>query len=276
MRNIIALFFVWTWFTFISYSQDSVTFKTQFKPEKNYRQTLEQNNYSIIKYSGSDEFIQKLNEKGVQNPTTASSNSTTELIMKVGKLTEKSEYPMTIEFQKTTSSDGKKIIPDGTIIYGHSSNGTMPKLDSIVSNELKEDFKRTFLKSMQSTFDQIVLPEKTVKVGESFSIHTPFSMPLADVTLEMDITTNYKLESIKSGIAYFKVLQTYTLKSKITKYTINATGNGEGELEYDITNNYNLKYQVNTQIKLNVQLDKFSIDTTTDNSIIQTTKMTEN
>ena len=189
--------------------------------------------------------------------------------MKVGKLTEKSEYPMTIEFQKTTSSDGKKIIPDGTIIYGHSSNGTMPKLDSIVSNELKEDFKRTFLKSMQSTFDQIVLPEKTVKVGESFSIHTPFSMPLADVTLEMDITTNYKLESIKSGIAYFKVLQTYTLKSKITKYTINATGNGEGELEYDITNNYNLKYQVNTQIKLNVQLDKFSIDTTTENSIIR-------
>ena len=275
MRNIIVLFFVWT-FTFIGYSQDSVTLKTQYKPETKYIQTLDQNNYTIMKYSGSDEFIQKLNAKGIQNPTIAASNSTTELIMQIGKLNEKSDYPITIEFQKTKSSDGKKIIPDGTIIYGRGSNGTMPKLDSIVSKDLKEDFKSTLLKSMQSTFDQLVLPEKTVKVGESFSIDTPFSLPLADVTLEMNITTNYKLESIKSDIAYFKVLQTYTVKSKITKYTINATGNGEGELEYDITNKYNLKYQVTTQIKMNVQLDKFSIDTTTDNSIIQTTKIIEN
>ena len=276
MRNIIALLFVWTWFTFIGYSQDSVTFKTQYKPETKYIQTLEQNNYSIMKYSGSEEFIQKLNAKGIHNPTTAVSNSTTELIMQIGKLNEKSDYPITIEFQKTTSSDGKKIIPDGTIIYGHGSNGTMPQLDSIVSNGLKEDLKRTLLKSMQSTFNQLVLPEKIVKVGESFSIDTPLSMPLADVTLEMNITTNYKLESIKNDIAYFKVLQTYTVKSKITKYTINATGDGYGELEYDISKNYNLKYQVNTQLKMNVQLDKFSIDTTTDNSIIQTTRMTEN
>ena len=223
MRNIIVLFFVWT-FTFIGYSQDSVTLKTQYKPETKYIQTLDQNNYTIMKYSGSDEFIQKLNAKGIQNPTIAASNSTTELIMQIGKLNEKSDYPITIEFQKTKSSDGKKIIPDGTIIYGRGSNGTMPKLDSIVSKDLKEDFKSTLLKSMQSTFDQLVLPEKTVKVGESFSIDTPFSLPLADVTLEMNITTNYKLESIKSDIAYFKVLQTYTVKSKITKYTINEIG----------------------------------------------------
>lgn len=276
MRNIIALLFVWTWFTFIGYSQDSVTFKTQYKPEAKYIQTLEQNNFSIMKYSGSEEFIQKLNAKGIQNPTIAVSKSTTELIMQIGKLNEKSDYPITIEFQKTTSSDGKKIIPDGTIIYGHGSNGTMPQLDSIVSDGLTEDFKSTLLKSMQSTFNQLVLPEKTVKVGESFSIDTPFSIPLADVTLEMNITTSYKLESIKNGIAYFKVLQTYTVKTKITKYTINATGDGYGELEYDISKNYNLKYQVNTQLKMNVQLDKFSIDTTTENSIIQTTRMTEN
>lgn len=276
MRNIYALFFIWTWFTFIGYSQDSVTLKTQYNPETKYIQTLNQNNYTIMKYTGSDEFIQKLNAKGIQNPTIAASNSTTELIMQIGKLSEKSDYPITIEFQKTTSSDGKKIIPDGTIIYGRGSNGTMPKLDSIVSKDLKENFKSTLLKSMQSTFDQLVLPEKTVKVGESFSIDTPFSLPLADVTLEMNITTNYKLESIKSDIAYFKVSQTYTVKSKITKYTINATGNGEGELEYDITNKYNHKYQLSTQIKMNVQLDKFSIDTTTDNSIIQTTKIIEN
>lgn len=276
MRNILGLLFVWTWFTFIGYSQDSVIFKSQYKPETKYIQTIEQNNYSIIKFSGSDEFLQKLNAKGIQNPAITDSKSIIELILKTGKLTKESDYPVTIEFLKTTNSDGKKTIPDGTIIFGRGTNGNMPKFDSIVSIGLTDEFKKTFLKTMQSTFDQLVLPEKVVRVGESFSIETPFSIPFADMSLEMNITTNYKLESIKNGIANFKVLQTFTVKSKITKYTINATGNGEGQLDYDILNNYNLKYQVNSQIKMNVKLEKFSVDSTTDNNIIQTARISEN
>jgi hypothetical protein len=166
MRKIILLLLTLTQISCNSQTKDELTFKVQYKPETKYSQTIEQTSHSDMKYSGSEEFLQKLKVKGVQNPTITDKTSKIESVFKTGKLIDGTNFPLTMEFVKTTSSDGKKDIPDGTLLYGHGSIGNMPTLDSIVSNGLDEEFKKTLLQAMQSTFSQLSFPKKRVKVGE--------------------------------------------------------------------------------------------------------------
>jgi hypothetical protein len=276
MRKIILLLLTLTQISCYSQSKDGLTFKVQYKPETKYSQTIEQTSHTDMKYSGSEEFLQKLKDKGVQNPTITDKVSKIESVFKTGKLTDGTNFPLTMEFVRTTSSDGKKDIPDGTLVYGLGSIGNMPTLDSIVSEGLDEEFKKTLLQAMQSTFSQLSFPEKKVKVGESFSRESPLSIPIAGVTIEMTITTNYKLLSITNGIANFDVSQVYKMKSTITKYTIKATGSGKGKLLYDVSNNYYLKYQIDTEMGMNVKLDNFDLDLNSKSGFIQTTVITTN
>jgi hypothetical protein len=255
---------------------DGLIFKVQYNPETKYSQTIEQISHYDMKYSGSEEFLRKLKDKGVQNPTITDKVSMIESVLKTGKSTEGTNFPLTIEFVKTTSSDGKKEIPDGTLIYGHGSIGNMPTLDSIVSNGLDEGVKKTLLQAMQSIFSQLSFPEKKIKVGESFSIESPLSIPIAGVTIEMEITTNYKLLSITNEIADFDVSQVFTMKSTITNYNFKATGSGKGKLLYDVSNNCNLKYQIDTEIGMNMKLDNFDLDINSKSGFIQTTVITTN
>lgn len=65
-----------------------------------------------------------------------------------------------MEFINTTSNDGKKSIPDGTLIYGVGTIDDLPRLDSIVSKNLDENYKKALLQTLQSTFSQLSFPEK--------------------------------------------------------------------------------------------------------------------
>lgn len=276
MRKIILLVLILTKIPCYSQTKNELTFNVQYKPKTKYSQTIEQTSHSEMKYSGSEEFLQKIKDKGIQNPTLTDKTSKIESVFKTGKLTDGTNFPLTMEFVKTTSSDGKKDIPDGTIIYGHGSIVSMPTLDSIVSKGLDEKFKKTLLQTMQSTFSQLSFPEKKVKVGESFSRESPLSIPIAGVIIEMTITTNYKLLNITNDIADFEVSQIYTMKSTITKYTINAIGSGKGKLLYDVSNNYFLKYQIDTEMGMNVKLENFDLDINSKSGYIQTIIITTN
>lgn len=276
MRKFILLLLTLTQIPCYSQTKDELTFKVQYKPETKYSQTIEQTSHTDMKYSGSEVFLQKLKDQGVQNPTIIDNVSKIESVFKTGKLTDGTNFPLTMEFVKTTSSDGKKDIPDGTLIYGRGSIGNMPKLDSIVSDGLDEEFKKILLQAMQSAFSQLSFPEIKVKVGESFSSESPLSIPIAGVTVEMAITTTSTLLSITNGVADFDVSQIYIMKSAITKYTIKATGSGNGKLLYDVSNNYYLKYQIDTEMEMNMNLDNFDLDLNSKTGFIQTTVITTN
>ena len=115
-----------------------------------------------------------------------------------------------------------------------------------------------------------------MKIGKSVSIETPLSIPVAGLTIDMGITTNYKLLSITNDVADFDVTQVYTMKSKITKYTIKATGSGKGKLLYDVLNNYFLRYQVDIEMGMNMKLDNFDLELNTNSGFLQSTVITPN
>jgi hypothetical protein len=227
-------------------------------------------------YAGSEEFLQRLKDRGVQNPTITNTTSVTEIDFKTGKLNAQKHFPLTMKFIKTTNSDGKKVIPDGTIIYGHGTVENMPKLDSIVSIDLDIELKKSLLESMQSTFSQISFPVKILKVGESFSQESPLSIPVSGNTIEMIIVTNYKLTSISNNIGNFEVIQTYTMKSNISNSDIVAKGSGKGKIIYDIKNNFFLKFQTDGQLEMTMKMKGFNINLVSRNGYDQSVVIKKN
>lgn len=275
MKNtILLLLFIATQLS-IAQNKNEFQFKIQYNPETKYDQTIDQTSHLEMKYSGDPEFTQILKNKGIQNPTITENHSVIESVFKTGKLSDKMDFPLTIEFLKTKNSNDKIVIPNGTIIYGKGTVGNMPTLDSIVSNGLSDEFKKTILQTMQATFTQINIPERTVKVGEVFDLDTPLSIPMAGMQLDMTITTTYKLVSLKNNVADFDISQVYTMKSNTTKFPMNATGTGKGKLLYDVIHNFNLKYQIDIEMSANIKIEKMELDITSKSEINQTARISK-
>ncbi|MFT3701722.1 MAG: hypothetical protein QM802_05105 [Agriterribacter sp.] len=276
MTKTLGFTILFIFFTYFSYSQDELIFKVTYKPSTKYSQTIKQTSSTEVTYSGSEEFLNKLKEKGVQNPTLTKTASTTESEFNTGSLTDGIHFPVTMKFIKTTSSDGNTPIPDGTVMYGQGAVGSMPILDSIASTSLNEEYKKTLLQTINNMFSQISLPEKKLKTGEEFTKETPLSIPIAGMNIEMSISTTYKLLNIINGVGNFSITQAYTMTTTITKYPIKATGNGNGSLQYDIVNNNYIQYQIDTEMGIAVKLENFNLDLKSKSGFLQTTSVSHN
>lgn len=240
---------------FSSYSQNEVTLKVRYSPETTYSQTIVQTSEMNMTYSGSEEFLQRLKDKGIQNPTVTHTNFTTEMDFKTGKLNAQKKFPLRIKVLKTNN----KALPEGTTIYGQGTIENMPELDSIVSEGLDEEFKKGLLNTLQSTFSQISFPTKKLKIGESFTQESPLSIPISGNTIEMVLVANYKLTGISNNIGSFDVIQTYTMKSTISNNEITATGSGKGKLMYDIKNSFLSKYKTDGQLEMNMNIQGIDV-----------------
>ena len=275
MKNSFLLLFVISIQLSVAQTKNELQFKIQYNPETKYDQTLDQTSHLEMKYAGEADFMQTLKDKGVQNPTIVDNHSVIESVMKTGKLTNKTYFPLTIEFLKTTNSDNKTQIPDGTIIYGKGTINNLPTLDSITSKGLSEEYKKTIMQTMQSFFTQLNIPERKVKVGEVFDLDTPLSIPVAGMQMDMTITTTYKLLSIKNNVADFDISQVYTMKTNTTKFPMNATGTGKGKLLYDVVNNFNLNYQIDMEMSANMKIEKIELDIISKMKMLQTAKISK-
>lgn len=259
MRKIILTLLILSQFSCNGQTNNEIEFNVRYTPETIYYQTVKQTSSNEIKYSGSDKFLNDLKEKGVQNPTVTNQKSTMESVTRTEKMTEE-KIPMTMEFVKTSNAN----LPDGTIIYGYCiPNRSMPVLDSVVSEAMDKESKQMLLNGLQSTFEQFSLPNKRLKVGDSFSQDSPLSIPIADVTVDMTVTTNYELIEIRVDTAEFKIIQVYTMTSTSDQYTVDATGNGKGKMLYLISKNFYSKYQMDIEMELKMEVNGIKLDMNT-------------
>lgn len=269
MRKIILTLLTLSQLSCSGQTNNEIEFNVRYTPETVYYQTVEQTSSNEIKYSGSDEFINNLKEKGVENPTVTSEKSIMESVIRTEKMTDE-KIPMTMEFVKTSNAN----LPDGTIIYGFCiPNRSMPVLDSVVSEGMDRDSKQMLLNGLQSTFEQFSLPNKRLKVGDSFSQESPLSIPIADVTVDMTVTTNYELIEIKKDIAEFKINQVYTMTSNFDEYTVNATGKGKGKMLYLISKNFYSKYQMDIEMDMKMEVNDIKLDMKTISGFTQDLKI---
>ncbi|TPG41624.1 hypothetical protein [Flavobacterium pectinovorum] len=276
-NNILFILILFPIFNFAQTGQ-VLDFKIGYAPQTVYTQILEQSSETELHYIGSDELLEKLKNKGVANPTLAKTFSIMESVCKTGKTAKDGNFPVTIEFNKSTNSENKIIIPDGTILYGIASTSTMPKLDSIISKDLDESFKSTLLSTIQSMFSQIALPEKKMKIGESFSQETPLKIPIAGLSMDMQITTIYKLISVTNQTANFDIDQKYVLDVAMLdgKYNINAEGGGNGKLLYDIPNHFATQFKLDIGLTFDLKQETFGLKVKSNSNFNQTIHISKN
>lgn len=260
-----------------THTKNELTFRIQVKPDTKYNATTVQTTKEKVSFSGSQEILQKLKNRGISNPLIKNIQSKTESVTKTGKLVNGKTFPVTMKFIKSTRNDGNEFIPDGTVLYGECPVNGMPSFDSIASGGLNENIKHQLIDLVQKTFDQLhSFPEKKLKVGESFSRTIPLIIPVVNMTIKMEMKSTYKLLSIKDRIGTFGITINYTITTNSTGYTISAKGSGNGKLLYDISENYYRQYQIKSNLEMNMDINNIKINNKITNSLMQTTSISKN
>ncbi len=234
--------------------QEEIDFKVGYLPNFNYTLTQKQISETYIRYIASDEILQNLKDSGFENPATIKDTSLLKSISKTGALNG-NEFPIDVELLQSNDP----TLTRGTKFFGKSVSGET-KIDSISSSTMTEQEKRTLLPVVESLMSQIKYPNRKIKVGESFEQKNPMSMPIADVTIEIEINSVYTLKRIENGIGQFDLSQVYTIKSATKDYEMELDGTGEGQVNYDIEKQFFTKLYQETKMNLKTELEGFSIE----------------
>lgn len=222
-------------------------------PEMKYEKRISTNSENTVSYSGDDAFMDRLKERGTENPEITKRSSHSETSLTTGSESSKGKFPLTIEYINSDRGDGKEVLPNGTKIFGTDSIGQRPVLDSITATEMSETTKQSLLRSIESSFNQIDFPEKKLKRGDTFVKLDSLSVPVVGSKVEILITTTFTLISLHKNIAIFDLSQVHTMESQNSKFEITAAGAGSGKIEFDVKNHYFLEYD--TDVDMNMAID---------------------
>ena len=270
MKKTILLIILLTMTIYSCRSQVEIDFKVGYLPNHSYLLTLKQHSENNIKYIASDEILQILKNNGVENPTITIDTSLLKSISTTGELN-KNVFPFDMEVLESSNPTLSK----GTKFFGKTINGKT-KVDSISSSTITEEKKKALLPVMESMMNQIKYPNRKIKVGESFEKKNPISMPIADVTIDMEINSIYTLRKVKNGIGYFDIDQVYSIKSATKDYEMELDGIGKGKINYEIENQFFSKFYLEMEMDLKVELEHFGIELQSNSITDQTTKINKN
>lgn len=255
---------------------EGLVLKVQFQPEKTYSITTIRGTETVITYSGQDIAMRKLKSMRIKNPTISKVRTKTEAELVTGRSSADSSFQVSLTYQKIMSLDGKTEIPEGTVVRGEIKNKTLPTFNKVVSSTLSIDQKIQLLQTVQNTFDQFKFRERRLKTGDQFSTDRPVSMPMEGSTIDITVTTNYKLVSIKNEVAEFELNQSYNMTPTMMDNSFTGHGNGKGQLSYDIANCLITGYSLKTELEMNKKLDYYGFNLRTSNEFSQQTKLVKN
>ena len=273
MRKTIGLFILLTAFSCNKPKPDGIILKIRYQPEKTYSISTIRGTETVINYSGQGIAMRKLKSMKIINPTVSKVKTKTEMELVTGKSSTDKSFPVSLTYIKTMSLDGKNEIPEGTVIQGEITEDQLPTFNSVISDTLGFDQKNQLLQSVRNTFEQFKFPEQQLKIGDQFSMNRPTSMPMEGSTIEIVVTTNYKLLSIKNGLAQFELNQTYLMTPKTMDNSFTGKGSGKGQLSYNIANSLITDYSIKTELEMNKKLDYYEFDLKTINEFSQQTDL---
>jgi hypothetical protein len=251
-------------------AQEQLDFKVAYQPERSYLMNQIQITENVIKYIGSEEVLQNLAANGVQNPTIQRDSTVLKSTFNTGKL-DGNRFSVEIEMLESTSP----IITAGTKFFGASVDGVI-HLDSIGSSTIQSEMKSALIDVMESMFSQIELPDTTVAVGDIFMHSTPISIPVGQMTMDMDIKSYYTLKEIKDEIGYFDLRQDYVAKTVVEGTEMDIEGSGEGYLHFDIEKEMFSKFFLETEMVFVMELEPFTMELKASSITDQRTEILKN
>ena len=274
MKKIIGILLLLTQFSCSTPPKpEGLILKVQYQPEKTYRISTIRGTETVITYSGQPIAMRKLKSMNIKNPTISKVKTKNDTELETGKSIADQSFPVRLTYKKTMSLDGKNEIPEGAVVLGEITGNQQPTFNSVTSGTLNSEQKAQLLQTVQTTFDQFKFPEQRLKIGDQFSTDRPMEMAMEGSTIEIKVTTTYKLLSIKNDVAQFELNQSYQMTPKIMNNSFSGKGNGKGQLSYDVANSLITDYSIKTEIEMNKKLDYYEFDLKTINEFSQTTQI---
>lgn len=276
MRKTICILLLLSQFSCSSPKPEGLLLKVQFLPEKTYSISTIRGTETVITYSGEDIAMQEIESKNIKNPTISKVKTKTDAELITEKSSTGTSFPVILTYKRIMSLDGKNQIPEGTVVQGEVIGEELPTFSKVVSGTLDSDQKERLLQTVQSNFEQLEFSEQRLKIGDQFSADRTVAIPMEGSVIELVVTTTYKLLSIKDNMAQFELSQNYLMTPKMLDNSFTGSGNGKGQLSYDIANFLVTDYSIKTELVMNKKLNYFEFDLKTINEFSQQTKLVTN
>ncbi|MDA9774304.1 hypothetical protein N9B82_05045 [Saprospiraceae bacterium] len=239
---------------FVSFGQTTIDFKVGYLPNLDYTLTQKQLTETNVQYRASKDILANFKKNGIENPTISQDTSLLKSESKTGKLTNNTFTIDTEILESSTATLGA-----GTKFYGKSVDGNTV-IDSISSPDMTSEMKQALLPTVQNMMNQIKYPNRTLAIGESFVQDNPFTLPIGDLVVEIEINSTYTLSKVQNGYGYFELVQVYVIKSASKDYDLHVNGNGAGTLQYDIENQFFTKFYLESEMDVKTQLPSFGVE----------------
>ena len=251
MKKIITFVFGLLLFSLVR-AQEAIHFTMGLLPGNSYDQSVSQKiKVELNLDSSSAEMLAKMEEGGMKNPTTQEQETNMETLIRSGAMNKQTgKMPVVMSIIKADEKLSKTLNAD-TKFIGSARMNELPVYDSISGIMLDDNQKQIMLKTM-SSLSQINLPNKSLKPGQSDTVHTPISIPVAGVTMKMDYVTVYLLKSIQGKTAFFDVSASFILNMEVKDLPIGGNGSGNGSMEYDLDKHYPSLYKLKYQIFMRI------------------------
>lgn len=249
MRKLIIPFLCLTALLNTSCAQNEIDFKNEFLSSKEYIQETTTTNVIEVKYSGSEDFLNYLKSKNIENPQNIENNSTMKIAYRTGEANN-NIFPIEIEYIETGQTDPNAFLKNGDKVFGTYGPNNSLKLTDLSNERLNSEDKNQFLGILESGFSIELFKGKKMKIGDTLITKSPMSFPIAGTQLDLIIESTYKLHKIKNEIAYFNITQLCKVNSVHPEVTLTATGGGNGKCTYSIKENHFLSNTTKLDINM--------------------------
>jgi len=230
-------------------AQRSILFKIKYIPNHIYQSDVSMTSNIEMHFENlSKEDSDKMIKKGITNPLMLSTSTLSDLTISAGTLSAQNTFPIIFKFndvKETGTLNGEEMPGGSTAISGHSICATSTQtndlhLDSVSGKPLDTSLRKGLIAMFNAMANELHLPEKTIKSGDTFTQEIPFNMTISGADAAIKITATYKLISIKKGLANFDIDQSsvFGMNNTESSQTLIGKGGGHGEMTYDIKRNF--------------------------------------
>lgn len=279
MKNLFTLLFLL--FTLTVIGQNGKIFKIYYKPDKIYTIQSETTSETKMSLKGDKTVIERLNQNGSQFPLTLLMTISSQYTSSTGAATTDNVVPIKFYFQneqtKTTYNNNTSV--QTSPLNGLKVEGVYVNQNTFVANPnsisgLDETKKQNLLKALEMSQNQIIFPQTELKIGDQFKQNNTMIIPVSGFSpIQSIITSTFTLLDTISGIAKFKLDQTYKLDKSDPNFKVEFKGTGIGSAEYNITNSFLNSQIINSKISIIIKLPNVDMLMDLDNSINQIIKI---
>jgi hypothetical protein len=230
-------------------AQKEILFKLQYLPNHTYSSVTKSDMNMEMNTVGDTAFINRMKKSGQTTSSIMQMQTSSKSETKTAAVNSAGDIPLVINASTLSLKmimNGKEFnppIPNITkTFYCRFTKDSKIELDSVLGVKMNDSVRNTMIKMIKKIEGDITLPNKEMKIGDTFVQTIPVDVPIKGIELKMLGKTTYKLMGIENNKAYFDTNMVVTMDmagvKEGKKITVDMTGGGDGKMIFDIQQGY--------------------------------------